>query len=71
MNIGKLERANILAKSLIPRVDELLNLSIKSNRIRLGDSIYRLSENDEEFKTKFNQLLSETKQKYQKEFDEI
>ena len=71
MNIGKLERANILAKSLIPRVDELLNLSIKSNRIRLGDSIYRLSENDEEFKTKFKQLLNETKQKFQKEFDEI
>ena len=71
MNIGKLERANILAKSLIPRVDELLNLSIKSNRIRLGDSIYRLSENDEEFKTKFKQLLNETKQRFQKEFDEL
>ena len=71
MNIGKLERANILAKSLIPRVDELLNLSIKSNRIRLGDSIYRLSENDEEFKTKFKQLLNETKQRLQKEFNEL
>ena len=71
MNIGKLERANILAKSLIPRVDELLNLSIKSNRIRLGDSIYRLSENDEEFKTKFKQLLNETKPPSQKEFDEL
>ena len=71
MNICKLERANILAKSLIPRVDELLNLSIKSNRIRLGDSIYRLSENDEEFKTKFKQLLNETKHRFQKEFDEL
>ncbi len=27
MNIDKLERANILAKSLIPKVDELLNIS--------------------------------------------
>ena len=71
MNIGKLERVNILAKSLIPIVDELLNLSIKSNRIRLGDSIYRLSECDSEFKTKFKQLLSETKQRFQKEFDEL
>ena len=71
MNIGKLERANILAKSLIPRVDELLNLSIKSNRLRLGDSIYSLSENDEEFKPKFKQLLNETKQRFQKEFDEL
>ena len=71
MNTEKLERANILAKDLIPKVDELLNLSIKSNRIRLGDSIYRLSENDEEFKTKFKQLLNETKQRFQKEFDEL
>lgn len=71
MNIDKLERANILAKGLIPKVDELLNLSIKSKRIRLGDSIYRLSENDEEFKTKFKQLLNETKQRFQKEFDEL
>lgn len=38
MNIDKLERANILAKSLIPKVDELLN---------------------------------ETKQRFQKEFDEL
>ena len=30
MNIDKLERANILAKSLIPKVDELLNMSSKS-----------------------------------------
>lgn len=27
MDQNKLERANILAKSLIPRVDELLNMS--------------------------------------------
>lgn len=27
MNIDKLERANILAKSLIPKVDELLAMS--------------------------------------------
>jgi hypothetical protein len=30
MNIDKLERANILAKSLIPKVDELLNMSSHS-----------------------------------------
>jgi hypothetical protein len=30
MNTEKLERANILAKSLIPKVNELLNLSPKS-----------------------------------------
>lgn len=30
-----------------------------------------LSECDEEFKTKFKQLLNETKLRFQKEFDEI
>ena len=71
MNIDKLERANILAKSLIPKVDELLNMSSKSMRISLADAIYELSECDEEFKAKFKQLLNETKQRLQKEFDDI
>lgn len=71
MNTEKLERANILAKSLIPKVDELLNMSSKSSSGRLADAIYVLSECDEEFKTKFKQLLNETKQRFQKEFDEI
>lgn len=71
MNIDKLERANILAKSLIPKVDELLNMSSKSMRGRLDDAIYELSQCDREFGTKFNQLLNETKQRFQKEFDEL
>lgn len=71
MNTEKLERANILAKSLIPKVDELLNMSSKSMRSSLADAICGLSECDEEFKTKFKQLLNETKQRFQKEFDEI
>lgn len=71
MNIDKLERANILAKSLIPKVDELLNMSPKSMRRILADAIWGLSEYDEEFKTKFKQLLNETKQRFQKEFNEL
>lgn len=71
MDINKLERANILAKSLIPKVDELLNMSSKSNNGRLADAIWGLSECDEEFKNKFKQLLNETKQRYKKEFDEL
>lgn len=39
MDINKLERANILAKSLIPKVDELLNMSSKSSSNRLADAI--------------------------------
>ena len=71
MDINKLERANILAKSLIPKVDELLNMSSKSNNVRITDTIWWLSECDGEFKTKFKQLLNETKQRFQKEFDEL
>lgn len=44
MNTEKLERANILAKSLIPKVNELLNMSPKSMRSSLADAICGLSE---------------------------
>ena len=71
MNINELERANILAKSLIPKVNELLNISPKSMRSSLADAIWGLSQCDKEFETKFKQLLNETKQRFQKEFDEI
>ena len=39
MDIDKLERANILARSLIPKVNELLNMSPKSTRSSLADAI--------------------------------
>ena len=71
MNTKKLERANILANSLIPKVDDLLNISPKSSGGRLADAIWELSECDKEFKIKFEQLLNETKQRFQKEFDEL
>lgn len=71
MDLNKLKRANILANSLIPKVDELLALSSKSSAVRISDALYGLSECDSEFKTKFNQILSETKHKFQKEFDEL
>lgn len=71
MNIDKLERANLLAKSLIPKVDDLLNISSKSRNDVLSNAIWGLSKYDKEFETKFNQLLNETKQRFQKEFDEL
>lgn len=71
MDIKKLERANILAKSLIPKVDELLNMSPKSSSGKLADAILVLSQCDMEFETKFKQILNEAKQRFQKEFDEI
>lgn len=71
MNIDKLERANILAKSLIPKVNELLNISTKSTRSNIADDILGLLICDKKFKTKFKQFLNETKQRLQKEFDEL
>ena len=71
MDINKLERANILAKSLIPKVNELLNESSKTSSNELADAIRKLSLLDKEFNTKFKQLLNETKQRLQKEFDEL
>lgn len=70
MDIDKLERANILAKSLIPKVDVLLNIpsDITNNT---ADALWGLIQCDEEFRTKFKQLLNETKQRFQKEFDEL
>lgn len=70
MNIDKLERANILAKSLIPKIDDLLAMSSNSN-IKLIDTIRGLLQHDKEFKIKFEQLLHETRQRLQKELDEI
>ena len=71
MNIDKLERANILAKSLIPKVNKLLNMCSDSSRNTLGCCIIELSQNDKDFETKFKHLLNETKQRFQKEFDEL
>ena len=70
MNIDKLERANILAKSLIPKVDVLLNISSDITNNTSG-ALWGLIQCDEEFRTKFKQLLNETKQRFQKEFDEL
>lgn len=71
MNIDKLKRANILVNSLLPKIEELLNMSSESSNSRLADAIWGLSLYDEEFKTKFKQLLNEAKQRLQKEFDEL
>lgn len=71
MNTEKLERGNLLAKSLIPKIDELLAMSSNSYNGKLADALWGLSQRDREFETKFNQLLNETKQRFQKEFDEL
>lgn len=70
MDINKLERANILAKSLIPKVDAILCSQRHTNK-SIGEYLNALLKCDEEFNSKFTQLLKETKQRFQKEFDEL
>ena len=70
MDINSLERANILAKCLIPKTNSLLDIRTSSNE-RIGEFLNGLLKGDKEFETKFMQLLSETKQRLQKEFDEL
>ena len=70
MNIDKLDRANAI-NSLISEIDLLLNISLRDELTCLGISILNLSMDDKEFETKFKQLLNETKQRFQKEFDEL
>ena len=52
-------------------MDELLAISSNSCNGKLAGAIWGLSHGDEEFKIKFEQLLNETKQRFQKEFDEL
>lgn len=70
MNTEKLERANILAKSLIPKVNALLH-SQSYDDGSIVEYLNCLSKCDKEFNSKFTQLLKETKQRLQKEFDEL
>lgn len=70
MDINKLERANTLAKGLLPKVNKLLDIHNYTDEI-IGETLKCLLGIDEDFSNKFTQLLSEVKQRYQKEFDEL
>lgn len=70
MDINKLERANELAKGLLPKVDKLLDVHGYTDK-NIGEILKDLLNRDEDFRHKFIQLLSEVKQRFQKEFDEI
>lgn len=70
MDIDKLDRANLLAKCLIPKVDALL-CSHRYTNESIGEYLRGLSKCDGEFNSKFTQLLKETKQRFQKEFNEL
>ncbi len=70
MNKEQLERANLLANSLIPKVARL-TMSETTSKGTLGECLYGLLKCDTEFNAKFLQLVSETEQRFRKEFDEL
>lgn len=70
MNIDKLERANLLAKGLLPKVNKLLDVQGYSDET-IGKTLKDLLKVDGDFSNKYTQILSEVKQRYQKEFDEL
>lgn len=73
MDAKKLKRANKLNDQLIPAIDSLFdggnNLEIGLGI--LGNDLSTLVNNDSEFREKFNALLSETKNRLEKEFKAI
>ena len=70
MDLDKLERANTLAKGLLPKVNKLLDIHGYSDGL-IGETLKYLLDIDEDFSNKFTQLISEVKYRYQKEFDEL
>lgn len=70
MDIDNLERANSIT-SWISEINLLLNMSLRDELTSIGISIWELSTEDKDFETKFKQLLNETKQRLQKELDEL
>lgn len=70
MNKEKLERANLLANSLIPKAARL-TMPNTTTKATLGECLDGLLKCDKEFNAKFSQLVSETEQRFQKEFDEL
>ena len=55
---------------MIPKVDALL-CSHRHDNESVGEYLNVLSKCDKEFDSKFTQLLKETKQRLQKEFDKL
>lgn len=70
MNKEQLERANLLADNLIPKAVRLTSPETAAKGT-LGECLDVLLQCDKEFYAKFLQLVSETKQRFQKEFDEL
>ncbi|RHN82918.1 hypothetical protein DW657_17480 [Prevotella sp. AM23-5] len=71
MNIDKLERAKDI-KYLLSKLDCMEYWSRNKNTDHLLENgLYNLCHGDKEFSGKLHQLISDTKQRLQKEFDRV
>lgn len=77
MDIFKFEKANCIANVLLPAIKNIREYMAQdeiyfTNRLHyIGKSLETLCNNNEEFVLKFNQLLSETEARLNKEFKEL
>ena len=71
MTVEELERAAYINKNLLPKVNVLKNVAKYTSIADIGLSLHRLVMCDKEFAKKFSQLISDTKKRLEKEFNEL
>ena len=71
MTVEELERATYINKNLLPKINNLENMNKQITTSDIGLSLHGLTMCDEEFAKKFSQLVSDTKKRLEKEFNEL
>lgn len=71
MTVEELERATYINKNLLPKINVLENMNKQISTSDIGLSLHGLIMCDEEFAKKFSQLISDTKKRLEKEFNEL
>ena len=71
MTVEELERATYINKNLLPKINVLENMNKQISVSDIGLSLNGLTMCDGEFAKKFSQLVSDTKKRLEKEFNEL
>ena len=71
MTVEELERATYINKNLLPKINVLENMNKQIPTSDIGLSLHVLTMCDKEFSKKFSQLVSDTKKRLEKEFNEL
>nr|DAF76879.1 MAG TPA: hypothetical protein [Bacteriophage sp.] len=71
MTVEELERATYINKNLLPKINVLENMNKQISVSDIGLSLNGLTMCDGEFAKKFSQLISDTKKRLEKEFNEL